>query len=460
LRYRAITFYQFAHSFIVLCLLVMGGAYFKITAQSLKIDRYRGQEMLKTIQADLEKHYYDPSFRGMDVAARFRRADERIKGANSNAEILGIIAQVLLELDDSHTYFMPPDRVARFDYGWRVQMIGEQCYVTEVSPGSDAAKQGLKVGSLLETVGGISVDRTNLWKFEYLYHRLKPKTGVKLEVREPNGATRELNVTTTLIEGENRYREREAALKREEEQRKAGTSPKYPRYHQLGANFIICKLPRFNLTNKQVDEMMKRIIPHQGLILDLRGNGGGREETLLRLLGYFFERNVKVADLKWRGKSKPLIAEPHGKSIFTGQLIVLVDSRSASAAELFARVMQLEKRGAVIGDATRGAVMRAQLLGHSCSRGPDAYQSISYYGVAITIADSVMTDGKSLEKIGVKPDEVVLPSGADLAARRDPTLARAAALLGVMLDAKQAGTIFPSAPNNEPLAEEDATERD
>jgi C-terminal processing protease CtpA/Prc len=61
----------------------------------------------------------------------------------------------------------------------------------------------------------------------------------------------------------------------------------------------------------------------------------------------------------------------------------------------------------------------------------------------VTVADMLMTDGKSLEDTGVTPDETLQPTGADLAARRDPALAHAAELLGVKLDAEKAGALFP-----------------
>ena len=68
---------------------------------------------------------------------------------------------------------------------------------------------------------------------------------------------------------------------------------------------------------------------------------------------------------------------------------------------------------------------------------------VVFYGASITDADLIMTDGLSLERKGVTPDELILPTGADLAAKRDPILARAAALVGLKLDPEKAGAMFP-----------------
>lgn len=160
---------------------------------------------------------------------------------------------------------------------------------------------------------------------------------------------------------------------------------------------------------------------------------------MLRLAGYFFDHDVQVAMPKGRKESKPLIAKTRGGDVFKGQLIVLVDSDSASASELFTRVIQLEKRGSVIGDKTAGAVMTAKHYEHQTGVG-----RILYFGTSVTIADLVMRDGKSLERVGVSPDELLLPTGSDLAAKRDPVLSRAAALAGVKLDPEKAGSLFPT----------------
>jgi carboxyl-terminal processing protease len=196
-------------------------------------------------------------------------------------------------------------------------------------------------------------------------------------------------------------------------------------------------VPEFFFSMGEVESMIGKARKHTNLIVDLRGNPGGSVETLKYLVGGVFDKEVKIADRKGRKDAKPDVAKSLHNP-FTGKIVVLVDSKSASAAELFARMMQLEKRGTVVGDRSSGSVMESR---HYNERlGTD---TVVFYGASITEWDLIMADGKSLEHGGVTPDEIVLPSALDLANGRDPVLAHAADLLGVKLSAEDAGKAFP-----------------
>ncbi len=135
-----------------------------------------------------------------------------------------------------------------------------------------------------------------------------------------------------------------------------------------------------------------------------------------------FESDVKIGERIERKSTRPVEAKSLHRG-FTGKLVVLVDSYSASASESFARVIQLEKRGAVLGDRTSGSLMAAQHYSHQIGG--------VYYGASITQADIKMSDGQTLERVGVIPDTVILPTAADLGTGRDPVMIQAAAMLGM-----------------------------
>jgi C-terminal processing protease CtpA/Prc len=91
-----------------------------------------------------------------------------------------------------------------------------------------------------------------------------------------------------------------------------------------------------------------------------------------------------------------------------------------------------------MGDRTQGAVMEARRYDERS--GAD---TVVFYGASITEWDLIMSDGKSLEHVGVTPDELILPGADDLANKRDPVLAHAVQSLGVNLSSEEAGKAFP-----------------
>jgi C-terminal processing protease CtpA/Prc len=404
------------------------------------IDRDRAQSMLLAISSDIKKHYYDPKFHGLNWDANIEEMKRRIKTSDSMARAYSEVAAALDALNDSHTFFLPPTYVKRHDYGWQAQVIGDRCFVIRVKPGSLAEKKGVKPGDELVALEGYTPDRGNFWKMEYVYNMLRPQNGLSLDLRDPAGQQRQVDVPATVKEmkrvtdltggtGDDIWE----LVRQDENDEHLGRA----RSAELSDDVMVLKFPGFHFNESEINSMIGKARKHKTLVLDLRGNPGGSVDTLTYLIGGFFDKEVKIGDRVGRSVHKPMIAKPNGQP-FTGKLIVLVDSKSASAAELFARVVQIEKRGTVVGDRSSGSVMEAKRFDYRL--GAD---TVIFYGASITDADLIMTDGKSLEHNGVLPDEVMLPSAEDLAQGYDPVLARAVETVGIKLSPEAAGKLFP-----------------
>jgi len=396
-----------------------------------------GRNVLKVIKKDIEKRYYDPTFRGIDLDDQFKKAEEKINSATSSSQVLGIIAEAVLALNDSHTKFYPPERANRIEYGWQMQMIGDNCYVVAVKPGSDAEAKGLTIGDHIMSIDGFAPTRDIMWKMQYAYYTVRPRRGMQLVVQGPNGQRRQLDVMAKITQ-----RPRQLSLVGDDiwkliREAESESRLHRHRYYDID-DVIIWKMPQWDMDKGEVNKAMDKVRKSNALVLDLRGNGGGAVSMLERFTGYFFEQDVKIADLKGRKKMKPMMAKTQGKRVFNGKLVVLVDSDSGSASEIFARVIQLEGRGVVMGDRSAGAVMQSRYYGHQMGLSP-----VIFYGTSITDADLSMSDGKSLENVGVIPDGRILPTAQDLASGRDPVLSSAAALVGVEIDPIEAGALFP-----------------
>ena len=418
------------------------GATLAFPQQISKFDSDRAKQMLADISADVKKHYYDPRVHGVDWEARVRETREKIDQAPGMNMAMSHVAEALDALNDSHTFFLPPERPYRIEFGYQLQMIGDNCFVTRVRPQSDAEAKGLKPGDQVLALNGYSPTRDNLWKMEYAFRLLRPQPQMTLVVRPPTGQEYQALVTPRLqqlrriveITGKTEDTDIFDIIRREENAEQSGRG----RYLEVNDELMILKLPVFDFTDSQISDMINKARKHKSLIVDLRGNGGGLEDTLKSLLGGLLDHEVKVGDLTSRASSKPVVAKSKGKNAFAGKLIVLIDSESASASELFARVVQLEKRGTVLGDLSSGSVMRSARYKYQ-----SGVEFVIFYGASITNADVIMVDGKSLEHRGVTPDEILVPAAADLAAGRDPVMVRAAELAGVKLSPDKAGSLFP-----------------
>ncbi len=414
-------------------------------------DREVAQAMLDGVASDVRKEYYDTKLHGVDWDAKVREAKEGIAKAPSLDVAYLQIAALLETLNDSHTFFMPPGFDQRVDYGWRFQMVGNRCYVSQVQAGSDAQAKGMKPGDQVLTIDGFVPARDSLWRMEYALNVLSPQRFLQVELMEPSRKLLKIDVqarvrqTQTMMDagemtGRDSWRLR---LIREEARRVARV-----RYAEMGPDLIIMKLPAFTQTALEIEGLLDRASQHKTLVMDLRGNPGGAEESLQNWLAGIFAGDVKIAERVGRETKKSVTAKSNHHHVFSGKLIVLVDSGSASGAELFARVVQIEKRGTVLGDHTSGMTMEGMCYRHTAGT-----ITRYYYAAMVTKAELVMTDGKSLEHLGVTPDETILPAATDLANSLDPVMTRAAEIAGVKLDPESAGKLLPREwPKDPPYA--------
>jgi carboxyl-terminal processing protease len=154
-----------------------------------------------------------------------------------------------------------------------------------------------------------------------------------------------------------------------------------------------------------------------GLVLDLRGNSGGRIDVGTRLLSDFLPAGTSVYEEIDRGGQNSIHFSRAG-SQYDLPLVVLVDGGTASMGEIFASAVQEHGAATILGSNTSGSVAAAQVFGL-----PDGS------GLQVTVFEILSAGGKPLNKVGVVPDEVIEPNPADTAQGADPVLSRAIEIL-------------------------------
>jgi C-terminal processing protease CtpA/Prc len=410
----------------------MAGVAHPAAAQTGGLDREmyeRGHRMLLQIQEDLKKYYYDSTFHGVDLDRRIQLADSNLQHAQNANYMLAVLAQVAQDLHSSHTRFFPPGRMNRVDYGYSSQCYGEDCFVTKVDPKSDAATKGLKRGDRVLAIDNFALNRAGFWTLDYVYGQLNPRAGERLIVDHPDGGRDTILALARIIKGQKTFDwtnmdDVGRLIGEIEDDQNRPTHI----YREIGDSVLIWKMPSFVYGNEgPIDDMIELAKKHRAVIFDLRRDRGGAVLTEQYLLGQFFDHDVRIGTMVTRGRKEVFIAKPvHGDDPYRGFLVVLIDSWSASAAEIFARVMQLERRAVIVGDRSMGAVETSMSYNHTVG-----FERVLEYGLQVSISDVIMSDGNRLEGIGVTPDSLVIPTGADIAARRDVVMAKALEIVGV-----------------------------
>ena len=289
------------------------------SAQDLDFQRGRAHAMLHMVRDDIRKSYYDSTYHGVDLAARAAVADARLDSATSVGQMFGAIEQLVLELNDSHTAFIPPERVTRVDYGFLATPIAGGVYVTAVRPKSGADSAGLRPGDRILRYQSFQPTRTSLRTIDFIYEVLYPMRTLELGVQHPGGAPQTLAVPAMLhrdrqfIDLTNSAQVQPLILNYENELRRIRNRS------AVVDSVFVWKMFEFDDVSG-MDDMMKKARRYPALVLDLRGNPGGYVSALERLAGHFVDSATVLSIKRFRNKVDTTWARPRGGQAVRGRL--------------------------------------------------------------------------------------------------------------------------------------------
>ncbi|MEL6918845.1 MAG: S41 family peptidase, partial [Bacteroidota bacterium] len=255
---------------------------------------------------------------------------------------------------DPHTFYFAPEEKEKFDtsisgkfegIGARLQKKPEGAKIVEIISGGPVWRdQQLEVGDEITKVGqdgDVPVDIVGMRLDDAIKMIKGPKgTVVDLTVRKVDGSTRIISITRDVVELEESYAKSANIIKGNQK-------------------FGLINLPKFYVdfddysernaatdVAKEVDRLKQEGI--EGLVLDLRDNGGGSLKTVVEMAGLFI-KDGPVVQVRSSGKDKEVYDDKDERIQWDGPLVILVNELSASASEILAAAMQDYKRAVVIG---------------------------------------------------------------------------------------------------------------
>jgi len=271
-------------------------------------------------------------------------------------DYFSVYLNAIVESFDPHTLYLAPQDKDRFDIamsgklegiGARLQKKSDNITITEVISGGPAWRsEELSEGDeILKVQQEDEEDPVSIvgMRLEDAVDLIKgPKDSkVTLTVRKKlMGNIEEITLTRDIVEIEETYAK--TAMVQEE-----------------GKNFGIINLPKFYFNMEDYEErnaasdIKKDIIRLKeknmdGLVLDLRNNGGGSLKTVVDIAGLFIEEGP-IVQVKSNGQRKDVLSDEDPSVLWDGPLVILVNELSASASEILAAAMQDYKRAIIIG---------------------------------------------------------------------------------------------------------------
>lgn len=324
------------------------------------LSKIKEQEDLQEEKNKKDKKYPLKSFKELEKVARadvMKRMDElyiRIEELEHDDWFSTFLNSVVGAFDP-HTTYMAPRIKERFDVemsgklegiGARLFKKGIYTHVSEVVSGGPAWKQGeLEEGDIILKVAQADAEPLDIvgMRLDDAIKFIKgPKgTEVRLTVKKKiDGSTHIIIITRDVVELEE-------------------TFVKSSVVNVDGKKYGLINLPRFYIdfsdaarrdSAKDMALEIERLKEEnvEGLLIDLRNNGGGSLKTAIEISGLFIDQGP-IVQVKYRGE-KPIIKNDEDVKIqWSGSLVVLVNELSASASEIFAAAMQDYNRAVIIG---------------------------------------------------------------------------------------------------------------
>jgi carboxyl-terminal processing protease len=366
----------------------------------------------------IQERYYDPAFHGVDWQAKrntFRAAAGR--AANTH-EFYELLRQMIASLRDAHTRVYSPDE--KFDWwsprfvtvGLTVREVQGVPTVLHVESGSAASRTDIKPGDVIVSVDNIPVA-------DFLSQRMRAN-GLT------NDGTTRFRAIATLFEGPAGTEVKVGWSTRNGKQ-KSAVLPRYWNQRQLGFNnqrkgkIAVLRLDGFTQSVAlDFSKMLPDVLEGAGgIILDLRGNGGGDAEAMADVASLFMDEGTNLgkfadrsgASFELQTFSKRLWRIPNLLPTKL-PLVALTSENTSSAAEILVAALQSKGRAQVIGTDTCGCVLAIRNR-HALPDGGVLDVSEFDYRTAA---------GVRLEGAGVKPDKITPTTRADVYSRRDPAM--------------------------------------
>jgi hypothetical protein len=179
---------------------ILSFAFFPHAQQKInKVDQERARGVLLKVKDTIDKNYYDPTFHGYNLNARFQAADQKLADVSSFEMGMNVVGWAVQGLADSHTTFIPPLRNVLVYSGWRMEMVGQTCMISAIEPTSDAWKQGLRPGDVVQKVDDYQPTRANFGQIRYIFSVLAPLAQYHFVIVGPTQSARSVTTRSRLV---------------------------------------------------------------------------------------------------------------------------------------------------------------------------------------------------------------------------------------------------------------------